>query len=391
MNARDLFFAFLSYEITGAPLPEGIPDPLPAKTADALFYLAEHHSLIHLIADAIEKSGISPGSETIWQEIRKKKKYQLAYFLQMENALEELKAALNSAEIPYLPLKGAVLRRFYPEEWMRNSCDIDILVHPDDRERAEKAVEAIGFSDRTQYLYDVSYYRGQVHLELHSDLLEEDRANNAHALLTRVWDYAQKKQDSFEYELSDAMFYFYHLAHMAKHIEIGGCGVRSFADLWILDHAVPFSAAEREKLLEQGGLSRFARAAKALSEVWFSGAEPTEQTRSLEEYILTGGSYGNLKNRVFALGARRKNKFSYLGTALFPSRKALSLRFPILEKRPWLLPFCWVARWFLLLFKPSSRKKLKTGVKATGRIDRAGLEETRELMRSLGLQDGGER
>ncbi len=390
MNVRDLFFALLSFEIAGAAPADGIPASLSSETATALFALAERHSLLHLITDAIEKNGIAVEDGALREETKRKKQYQLAHFLQMEYCFEQLRAALDAAKIPYLPLKGAVLRRYYPEEWMRNSCDIDILVREEDRAAAEAAVEEIGFTDRRLGSHDVSFFLGQVHLELHYSLLEDDRANDARFLLARVWEYAQKKTDSFEYELSDEMFFFYHLVHMAKHIEIGGCGVRSFADLWILDHAVPFDREKREALLRQGDLLQFARKAEALSEIWFSGAEPTEDLCLFEEYILTGGTYGNIRNRVYVSGARTKNKLSYLRRIIFPSRETLSFRFPILKKFPFLLPFCWIARWFSALFRPSARKTLKTGVEMTGKNGKEELEKTKQLMRSLGLKSSGE-
>lgn len=37
-------------------------------------------------------------------------------------------SVLEQAQIPFLPLKGSILRDYYPEAWMRTSCDIDILV-----------------------------------------------------------------------------------------------------------------------------------------------------------------------------------------------------------------------------------------------------------------------
>ena len=35
---------------------------------------------------------------------------------------------IKKVQIPFLPLKGSVIRQYYPEPWMRTSCDIDILV-----------------------------------------------------------------------------------------------------------------------------------------------------------------------------------------------------------------------------------------------------------------------
>ena len=35
--------------------------------------------------------------------------------------LNRLRSALNEAQIPFIPLKGSVLRQYYPEPWMRTS------------------------------------------------------------------------------------------------------------------------------------------------------------------------------------------------------------------------------------------------------------------------------
>ena len=43
--------------------------------------------------------------------------------------------ALEKAQIPFVPLKGSVIRKYYPEAWMRTSSDIDVLVHKEDVEK----------------------------------------------------------------------------------------------------------------------------------------------------------------------------------------------------------------------------------------------------------------
>ena len=52
-----------------------------------------------------------------------------------------LTEALNQAEMPFIPLKGSILRQYYPEPWMRTSCDIDILVREEDIDAATQAIE----------------------------------------------------------------------------------------------------------------------------------------------------------------------------------------------------------------------------------------------------------
>ena len=77
-----------------------------------------------------------------------------------------------------MPLKGSVLRASYPQDWMRTSCDIDILVHREDLERAvELLVEKKQYRREVTNLCDVSLYAPSgVHLELHYDLVLENRS-----------------------------------------------------------------------------------------------------------------------------------------------------------------------------------------------------------------------
>ena len=55
--------------------------------------------------------------------------------------------------------------------------------------------------------------------------------------------------------MTDEMFYFYHIAHMAKHFEEGGCGIRPFIDLWTLDNIKDVDHDKRDELLSRGNLN----------------------------------------------------------------------------------------------------------------------------------------
>ena len=68
------------------------------------------------------------------------------------------------------------------------------------------------------------------------------------------------ENSKFRYEMTDEFFYFYHIAHMAKHFENGGCGIRPFVDLVVLDRMDSENFSKRDELLKSGGLLQFARA-----------------------------------------------------------------------------------------------------------------------------------
>ena len=119
----------------------------------------------------------------------------------------------------------------------------DILIHKDDLEKAAEILEnELSYVPVHKGTHDISFFsKSSVHIELHYELIEEDFLPNSYAILRDVWDTCDRTNN--ECRLSDDMFYFYHIAHMAKHYLHGGCGVRPFIDTRILkEHAMASSA-----------------------------------------------------------------------------------------------------------------------------------------------------
>ena len=284
-----------------------------------------------------------------------------------------------------MPLKGAVLRNYYPEPWLRTSCDIDILVAEEDLERAVAAINADGgYKVGLKDSHDISLYSAAgVHIELHYDLVEDGRVADATRILREVRQYCVPVEGCvYRMRATDEFFYFYHMAHMAKHFKAGGCGIRALIDEWILDHTVSYDKSVRDALLSEAGLLTFADSIRRLSEVWFSGAESDAITEKLHKYIVDGGVYGNQANRVAVWTARKNdNKFKYLCSRVFESYDALKFRYPILQKHRWLMPVMQVRRWFGLL-KGNKAKRAISEVQTLGAVNTDGVNE---FLREIGL------
>lgn len=129
----------------------------------------------------------------------------------------------------------------YPQAWFRTSCDIDILIHQEDVERTIELLVKNGYehqSDATTH--DYSFITpGKVHLELHYSLNQGERMEAINAILDMVWVCSSPfKESPYCFQMSNDMFVFYHIAHMAKHFIAGGCGIRSFIDLYLLKKMV---------------------------------------------------------------------------------------------------------------------------------------------------------
>ncbi len=383
----EMLFALLRSGIRGAQMAGTEWETFAPDMLSQLCSIACKHDIAPILGAGLDANGLKlPGNahyERIMQETMK------AAFRQerMERAFQQICAVLEENAIAYIPLKGAVIRNFYPEPWMRTSCDIDILVR---REALEPAIAGLvvqlGCNEAERAAHDVSLHTpsGQ-HIELHFDLVEEGRAKAANAVLADIWHHAQTKTGwKYQYEMPDAWFYFYHIAHMVKHFEVGGCGIRPLIDLWILDHLDNVDCAGREALLERGGLLQFAKLARHLSECWLENAEPDEITKKMQRFILSGGVYGSAENRVALQQTRQGGKAGYLLSRVLAPYDKLRRYYPILEKYPWLMPAMQVRRWGMLL-RPEVAGMAKRELSANKAMESAAAADMNQFLEELGL------
>ena len=343
------------------------------------------HSVSHIIGDALYKNRLLPPDSPFAEKFERQQLELLQRYAFQEQEKARIISALNTAGVPFILLKGAVLRQYYPDPYLRSSCDIDVLVHREDLERAQDALKTeLGYKgDGKLTSHDVSLFsESGVHIELHYDLMEDSDVNNGAAVLARVWEHATPEcEGSSCYVMSDAMFYFYHVAHMAKHIRSSGCGVRPFMDLWILEHVVEHDCAARDALLHQGELLTFANAARRLCEHWFSDVTAEEDTRRFSAFIL---GYGEKETAVAVQRRGDTGKGRYLLTRVFPSYARLEFQYPVLQRHKWLLPAMWVRRWCALL-SPKKRRRMQTEWQANATVSAARTSEIARLFDDLEL------
>lgn len=329
------------------------------EALDALFKLAKKHDIAHIIALGLKD--ILPADYDAFPIERMI--FTAAYrYEQMNYDYIRLCEVLEALEVPFIPLKGAVMRQYYPEPWMRNSCDIDILINEKDLERTvSKLVKDCGYTYAGKCTHDVSLFTPKhYHIELHYDLIEECWANQASDVLRSVWDTTVPRENKrYWREMPDEMFYFYHISHMAKHVIRGGCGIRPFIDLWLLDRVDGIDKAKRDDLLKRGGLWGFATAVRKLSKIWIEGALKDRVSEQLENYILYGGVYGNVKNRIRVRQEKKGRGLKYVFSRIIIPYDDIKIRYSVLKKHRWLTPFMQIRRWFELIFFGRLRRVTK--------------------------------
>lgn len=355
---------------------------LDEKTLAAVFALAKKHDLGHLLVDAVsQNSECQIENDALVAELEKVK---LTAVWRVRNTVNEqgrVRKCLEDAGVPFILQKGAVLRELYPEAWMRTSSDIDVLVP---REMLSLAVDAFKGADGFK-LSDTApgsaaaYAASGVRIEIHT-LLEGDKEDCS--LTDSVWR-DSRCDGGCERFMSAEHFYFYHVAHMAEHMRHGGCGIRPFIDLYLLNAKLGYEREMVEQLLREYGLDRFEKAADELSRAWMLGTDAPEHN-TLCEYVLTGGVYGSIEQGIAVSRRAGRSKIGYVFYRIFMPYDELKRRHKALDGRPWLTPVFWVWRWLGLL-APSRLKRTSDEIKSAARVDTDRVKTVCELFDSLGL------
>lgn len=345
---------------------------------------AAKHNIAHLVAyDVINDLK----DEDIKKQLQKIIFRAVYRYEKMNHEFKQVCEALEQAEIPFIPLKGAVIREYYPEPWMRTSCDIDILVQEKDLKIAiSYMVENLKYTEHKQSSHDVSLFSPSgTHVELHYALVEDNRIALSSKILNCIWDVVTIKDGwMYLYEMPDDMFYFYHIAHMAKHFVEGGCGIRPFIDLMLLDSIHDVDIEKRNILLERGELMKFANATRKLSRIWFFDEEYDSVSKQMEDYILRGGVYGNNENRITVQQQKKGGRVKYVLSKIFIPYDVIKYHYPILQRHRWLTPFMEIRRWCKLIFCGHLKRTIEE-IQYNNRITNTQATNVKNFLESIGL------
>ena len=361
---------------------------LEAAEEKRILTLAREHDLGHLLSIGAERCGVKLSDET--RAVADSERMTAVYrHVGLRGELSSILATLEDGGIDHLPLKGSVIRAFYPEPWMRTSCDIDILVREEDLEKAKSLLESeLEYKYVSMGNHDISLESpGGVHLELHYRPLNDYVLDDYDKPLADLFGTLRLQNGySHRYEMPPEYFYYYHIAHMAKHYVNGGSGVRTVLDLYILLKNDPDLPQKSGELLKLGGLLAFEENARLLSNVWFEGGEHTDLTRDMENFIVYSGVYGDVKNMIAVRRGGGKGKLGYLITRAFPPYEIMCDVYPSLVGKRLLMPAYWVRRLFGIVFTPGKFKRSIKEIKTNSALSEKEMKRVASSVEKLGLR-----
>jgi len=348
----------------------------------SVFHLAKKHDLAHIVSKFVYQNKLEIKDDEFRKALQQEEILAVYRHERMKCAYEQICSVFDEEGIPYVPLKGAVIRPYYPYEHMRTSCDIDILIHEENLDCAIDCLVKKGYRCENRNYHDVSLYSpNKTHLELHFNI--QENMDSLDEVLKDAWKHTVLVQGS-KYAFSKEFFVFHMYAHMAYHFLSGGCGIRPLLDLWIMEHKMEANYSCAEDLLKKAGIYTFAVEMSSIANKCFTQNERDSFSDLVLKYICSGGIYGTKNNKVAIKKTETKSSFVYALERLFLPYHSMTITYPVLKKQPWLLPFFWFVRWVCAVFKGKT-KKITAELSYANNVSKETMSELVEIRSRLNI------
>ena len=366
----------------GYPLPEGF-------SLEEAYPLVKRHHMASLIFEGAANCGI-PQSDPVMGKLFQA--YCKAVIVSQRQMAQfgRICAAFEEQGIDYMPLKGCNMRPRYPKPELRLMGDADILIRMEQYGAIRPIMLSLGFAEDAESDYDLQWLSDSLKVELHKQLMHS-RDKDWYPYFGDGWGLAAKNEGCRHF-MSPEDEFLYIFTHFTKHYRDGGIGCRHVVDLWVFRRCFPgLDEAYVESALEKLQLLEFYRNIRGLLRFWFEGGAGDDRLEYLTEFLFASGSWGNMDNRVLAIGLRsmgqNKNvaegKLRYLLRVALPPVKDLKNKYTVLEKAPWLLPVVWVVRPFYKLLW--ERKDVARHRENLESMTQENMDQQKQLLNYVGL------
>jgi len=312
-----------------------------------LFEVCQKHILTACTAYALESAGVKDHDFTQAKEKAVRKNILLD--VERGNILRKLEAE----KIWYMPLKGSILKDWYPKLGMRQMSDNDILFDINHRNDVRKIMQQFGFELKTELEVVDEYLKEPIYnFEMHGELLMEYQVGSMANYYRGIKERMQRDDNNeFGYHFNKEEFYLFMLAHEYKHFIISGTGVRSLVDTYVFlrkfNNTLDWEYINAE--LKKLEIEDFERNNRELAMKVFSMQTLTIENKKLLDYYVMSGTYGNSSKTVQNGIKFRGNgsKFRYLVYRLFPPIYFLEVSVPWVKKSKLLIPVAYMYRFFM--------------------------------------------
>ncbi len=347
--------------------------PITGDDLERIYECAEKHMLEAMVGECILSYNKIELQSEITEKIRRKINASIYRMMVSDTERKALYDFFEEHKIWYLPLKGQILREYYPKPYYRQMGDYDFLYDGSFQKIVEQHLEENGFVHEESSRIDQSFRKSIAHFELHralstgtddyKEMLDYYNGKGTSFLLDDTSENVRYKK-----RLSAEDFYIYFITHAYKHYSfMSGTGMRYLVDLYVLLNKVSdildFSYIEQE--LCKVNAKSFENCSRKLVQKLFGSDEEMEFDREEADSLLrlfNGGVYGDRNNlhryRVEQLKENgRVTIGKYIRSRLFPPEWQLEQVYPWASKSRLFLLAAYMMRFFHAL--KSSMRFLK--------------------------------
>lgn len=336
-------------------------EKLDKMNLSQLFEVAQRHTLTAICAYALESAGIFDKAFTE----AKNKAIRKNIILDAER--EKVFAEFEKAGIWYMPLKGIILKDYYPKIGMRQMADNDFLIDKNFQSEIKDIMISCGFKteqfDKSKH--DVYFKEPVCNFQMHISLFEIDSKETFYNYFKDIDKRLISVDDySFAKSFTNEDFYLYVKAHEYKHYSSSGTGLRNLVDTYIyinkFGNALDWKYLNTE--LTKLDICDYEKNSRKLAMLLFSGQQLNDNEKEMLDYYIFSGTYGNVENNVNnKISKHNGNKLKYIVNRTILPISLVRKSYPMFYKYKILLPFLPFYR--LIKNRKKNKKKILTEIK----------------------------
>lgn len=259
----------------------------------------------------------------------------------MDVERDNLYKFMDENKIWRMPLKGLIVRNFYPTPAMREMSDNDILFDKNFEDEVRKHMKKRGYKTDSDYRHIDCRKKPCYHFEIHMNCYVE----GDNPIFLNYYKEIEKRllKDDLNYSFSKEDFYVYQVCHHYNHNQSSNTGLRPLIDTYVyLKHSnLDFNYINEE--MKKLQISDFELKQRNLASKLFSNPdkfpELSDEELKLFKSTMQSSAYGStrpvLKRRVKEISESNTSIIRYI----FPSFKFLKDKHIRFAKHRTLLPY----------------------------------------------------
>mgnify|MGYP002516199263 CR=1 FL=1 len=313
--------------------------------------------LLYLGMLGVEKEISEDCQEVIYQRYRRELLLRQSY----KTAEEVIMWQLERYGIDALFLSDTSVSELYPKSEMGYVRRIEILVDKKHLLQIRRLMQDMDYEQKEDRLGNGSIFERVPGIQV----VFYDKVPIMNKVFRRYFSepvkkYLRMENYKFIHILSDEEEYLYRAGRMVELYLTGLLKVREVIDFWqyqkLLDEGFPWKAVR--ELLEKARWGEFIRQIEILSMLWFEDGAKQQfgLALELEEYIFSHSQENKHLDQMLLPDEKPRLDFYWRNREeewserkqewLFPPKEYMCQFFPVLEKIPSLLVFCWLIRDF---------------------------------------------